>query len=578
MKRKRATRRGDYSSLAAFMTSKKSLIVIVDDALREARAVAVARCYKVTHAGTSKADVAARQRIRDNRQKHQKSQADVLMQDMQSGSDSLSIFKALQRKLGEDYRFELYTETGRSPEHVLGEVTAQHCLQFLLCGVRQRATVGVITNICALTTRGFRCRDCGTLVGRRRDHSCQVIGAAFCNVCKRVECRKRAVGQYAAKQVQCDKCRTWCFNEACRAAHKCRFRVCVDCELRYSLVVKRPNDGAHVCREFLCPSCRLMCPPDHTCFVKRLSDADIGYVSGNKCANTAIRCGSEEEVEEGSEEETGSSASRGAVDVDADENVASLSVGERCQYIFFDIETGCDENDVHQPYLIMAMHADGTTYKFDGDNCLQDFCEWAFSLEFRNYRFFAHNASGYDSFFLLYFLRASYHRVEPTITGGRILEIKLPDLKISVIDFFLFCPTALSKLPKMLALNVELKKDFFPHLCFSKENRPLFTHYRGVLPEKELFDIRQCHGQRFIDFEKWYDERKASGEVYDIDAEAVTYCTQDCQILRLSVLKFRFIFLQLSDGKFDATRVSISMPQSSMQLFRFVNTFTGDSQ
>lgn len=565
----RATRRSDYSSLAAFMTSKQSLIAIVDDAIREARAVAVARCYKVTNAGTSKADVAARQVIRDIRRKAQEKAAAVLMHDLPSGSDSLSIFKALQHKLGGDYRFEIYNETGRSPAHVLGEVGAPHCLQFLLCGDRPRSTIGVITNICSLTTRQFRCQDCGILARRRESHSCQAIGGAFCNVCKRPQCRKRVVGQYAVKQVQCDKCRTWCFNEACRNAHKCRFSVCADCELRYSMVAKRPNDGAHVCREFLCPSCRLLCPPDHTCFVKRLTDADIGYESGSKCANTASHCGSEMENDERSE---GENQSPGAP-IEGDENVLSEHDGQHCQYIFFDIETGRDKNNVHVPYLIVAMHADGSTHTFDSDECLQDFCDWAFAPEFRHYRFFAHNASGYDSFFLLHCLRTSYHHVEPTITGGRILEIRLPDLKISVVDFFLFCPTALSKLPKMLALNVALKKDFFPHLCFSKENRPMFTHYRGVLPDKSFFDIRQCHGQRFTDFEKWYAERLASGEVYDIDAEAVTYCTQDCQILRLSVLKFRFIFLQLSDGKFDATRVSITMPQSSMQLFRFVSTY-----
>lgn len=327
-----------------------------------------------------------------------------------------------------------------------------------------------------------------------------------------------------------------------------------------------------------------MCPPTHTCYVRPLTDADVGFVvtsSGQKIATDVGDCGSVEDEQTGRD-----------MDVDVgeeDENAASERVGELCQYVFFDIETSLDVSGTHQPYLIIAMLADGTVNKFEGDDCLQEFCDWAFSPTFRNYRFFAHNASGrkqllgregqrqsivanhytgFDSFFIMCCLRQSYHKVEPTITGGRILELRLPQLSISVVDFFRFCSTALCKLPKLLGLNVTVKKDFFPHVCLQKENLAIFQHYRGPIPEKKYFGVKPVHGQRFIDFEQWYADRHSSGDEYDIDAEAVTYCTQDCLILRLSVFKFRFIFMKLSGGKFDPTRISISMPQSSMQLYR----------
>lgn len=74
-----------------------------------------------------------------------------------------------------------------------------------------------------------------------------------------------------------------------------------------------------------------------------------------------------------------------------DENAASLEAGAHCPYMFFDIESYPNAAGHHVPYLIVAIHANEERHIFQGDDCMTDFCEFAFSPEHKNYRFYSHN-------------------------------------------------------------------------------------------------------------------------------------------------------------------------------------------
>ena len=48
------------------------------------------------------------------------------------------------------------------------------------------------------------------------------------------------------------------------------------------------------------------------------------------------------------------------------------------------------------------------------------------------------------------------------------------------------------------------------------------------------------------EFEWWYDQRLKSKEQFDYFHEIVTYCSQDVNILRLSVMKFRKVMIEIA--------------------------------
>ena len=55
--------------------------------------------------------------------------------------------------------------------------------------------------------------------------------------------------------------------------------------------------------------------------------------------------------------------------------------------------------------------------------------------------------------------------------------------------------------------------------------------------------------ERREEFEKWYNERLTSGELFDYFQELTTYCSQDVRILREAAMKFRKVMVSI--GKVD---------------------------
>ena len=87
----------------------------------------------------------------------------------------------------------------------------------------------------------------------------------------------------------------------------------------------------------------------------------------------------------------------------------------------------------------------------------------------------AHNARGYDAYFLYNEMLKHSNVPDPIIfSGTKIMYMKLDKgLNIRILDSLNFLPMPLAKLPKSFGLT-EMKKGFFPHFYNTKKIKMLF--------------------------------------------------------------------------------------------------------
>lgn len=167
-------------------------------------------------------------------------------------------------------------------------------------------------------------------------------------------------------------------------------------------------------------------------------------------------------------------------------------------------------------------------------------------------------------------MRTSFHEIEPVVSDGRILQLDLPRLGISLRDFYLFSRGKLADMPKVLGLEVSIRKGFFPHRCLAAATYFKYKSYRGVIPELKYFEPDKMSAERRQSLLEWHQQWLVSGVVYDLMDEAVKYCIDDAEILRRAALKFRWIFLKLTSGVFDPLLHNMTIAQSAMTYYRLV--------
>ena len=74
------------------------------------------------------------------------------------------------------------------------------------------------------------------------------------------------------------------------------------------------------------------------------------------------------------------------------------------ELLFFYFE--CQQkNGNHEPNLCIVQNETGEEWIFQGDNTRNEFCEWLFMTEHANCTVMVHNFQGYDSYFVLQYLR-----------------------------------------------------------------------------------------------------------------------------------------------------------------------------
>ena len=181
---------------------------------------------------------------------------------------------------------------------------------------------------------------------------------------------------------------------------------------------------------------------------------------------------------------------------------------------------------------------------FSGADTKEDFCKWLFTKSHRGYTVVAHNARGYDSYFLYDHLMLTGNRPDPVIfSGSKIMYMHVQNLNLRLLDSLNFLPMPLAKLPKSFGLK-EKKKGFFPHFFNTKENENVVL---PSLPDMHYYDPDSMSKERRSEFLIWYEENK--NKPFDFQKEMKEYCISDVDILLNAYCKFRELVKGSTDEK-----------------------------
>ena len=103
------------------------------------------------------------------------------------------------------------------------------------------------------------------------------------------------------------------------------------------------------------------------------------------------------------------------------------------ELLSFDIESR-QENGNHEPNLCIVQNEAGEEWIFQGDNTRDEFCEWLFTDEHANCTVMAHNFQGYDSYFILQYLREQGVKYDVIMRGAKVLSLTVEMFNIRFID------------------------------------------------------------------------------------------------------------------------------------------------
>lgn len=127
---------------------------------------------------------------------------------------------------------------------------------------------------------------------------------------------------------------------------------------------------------------------------------------------------------------------------------------------------------------------------------------------------------------------------EMIINGSKFMSIKVPHLKMNLIDLMNFIQMTLSKILKAFNL-FELAKGYFPHVINKCKNQKIIL---DRLPDRNCCNPggmmpKYCHK-----FMAWYD--KNQHDCFHFEEEIMKYYRSDVDILKRGCLKFRGILMQ----------------------------------
>lgn len=259
--------------------------------------------------------------------------------------------------------------------------------------------------------------------------------------------------------------------------------------------------------------------------------------------------------------------------------------------IFYDIETrlrsiddsksGSKEYN-HEPYLIVAQNTcelcktvessdhvcrgcgtrEHMFLNTETDDCVLDFLNYCIAMS-DGYKItaVAHNSAAFDLLLLSRKIFSSKISKPPRIVLKGLKIILMQWGSIRFLDSLAFLGTSLKKLPKMMGLNENLAKGYFPYRFFTAKN----TDYVGKIPEKEFFDCWNMKKEDLQDFDSWYAE--ASLYEWDLIKNLKEYCSNDCTLVRLGVLKF--IKECIEDSGLNPLLVSITLASYTNKIFRY---------
>jgi hypothetical protein len=218
--------------------------------------------------------------------------------------------------------------------------------------------------------------------------------------------------------------------------------------------------------------------------------------------------------------------------------------------IFFDIET--DPNELHTPFLVCAEQEINKEWKKKhyfgyGDSCIQKFLN---SLT-ENTLLIAHNAGGYDGFFLkkfLYNYREICRQNDVLSAQGTYYNTNSKKkIYIKIKDSLKLINMKLSKFPKCFFPNdtSNISKEIMPYKLYNKEN--ITKVYVKI---DEAVEVLKKQGTNQNDINKFKENliklNVQKDDTFDIIKYSIYYCELDVYILRRGYEVFRQWMIELT--------------------------------
>ena len=388
-----------------------------------------------------------------------------------------------------------------------------------------------IVKVNALLNKSYYCDVCDKGFQNRNGHTC----ANWCNVCGRDNCPKE--GDWGI----CPDCNKPVRSRECFREHKKQKRgngrmkyvrypsMCEqywDCR-QCGASMKRIDQPTHECGEITCYNCSksYMLYEQHLCYMRNFA-SDL---QPEKFIFYDFECTQENGKHEPNFVVAQSICSR-CEDKPVTLTAICYTCGSRCEF--------CDQfNEQEKEWEKYPCKGCGKRQViFKGTDTKNLFCKWLISNQHREVTAIAHNARGYDSYFIYDYLIANSHTPEPIIfSGSKIMYMKVPTggINIRLLDSLNFLPMPLAQLPKSFGLK-ELKKGFFPHFYNTTE------HQNDILinlPDVKYYDPDSMGKERREEFFQWYEEHK--DDVFGFQEEMEQYCVSDVDILLKACWKFR---------------------------------------
>lgn len=416
----------------------------------------------------------------------------------------------------------------------------------------------VIRNMAAFMETASYCYECDTAVHHLESHSC----SNFCPVCLSFGCEK-----IPHEEILCNDCHRTCRSLTCFISHKTRKNskkrtkgkkvneqekkeeLPSQCESRYKCPKcrvlhkdKNRSRNDHICGETYCPNCfqwftNLSEKSPHLCHMRALSslsltpidkfifyDFECTQESGRHIPNLVVAHSACSQCEEEGD----------CLDGDMSKKYCGVC-GTRC--------SNCDSWNGKKNKFEKPPCKNGLCGKreivFRGEDVTHDFGRWLVDRQHRNCTVIAHNARGYDNYFILDYLLQNNISPAVIFNGTKAVYMRVgKGLNIRFLDSLMFLPMSLAQLPKCFDLK-ELKKGYFPHFF----NKPLnYASIKQGLPPKKDYGYDRMTQEKQDEFNKWYE--KHENDIFDFENEMLQYCRSDVDILRRACLKYRQLLMK----------------------------------
>ena len=528
---------GQHSSYAEARSRKRSIICIENtDHLCLPRALVVARAYLQNKKNNNKSTQLVFRQLRRDGPK-QKAAAQKLQREAQIPPDAVGTLHDVKR-FEKVMKSNIRVLNFASPENVLypgADVYSDTLtLTFGMIGASiQDGHFDVCTSENAFMGHSFYCQHCRVSFPRKGSHNCEKI----CGLCGVENCKKLS-------PVFCDRCNRDCRSEECLERHRkgfsakkrkvkpiCeKFWKCPTCKILISGQDKLTRVSNHICGETWCNSCQEYFLGEHHCYLTQRESKS----SSGKYIFFDFECRQDQgfHIPNMVVAQTSCAA---CCDTSVVEQNFCYNCGFRC--------SNCDKSQKGVYVLNPCSLECGLRRKvWYGIETHYQFCRWLFSDQNYKAKVFAHNARGYDNYFILNFLvNEGFHPSKVISKGTKLTYMKYGrGLDIEFMDSLNFFPMPLASLPSAFGLT-ELKKGFFPFLFNTAENE---NAVMNVLPERKFYAEDSMSVEKRKEFLTWYEANKFCK--FDMKQEMSEYCISDVTILQEACMKFRRLVMDVT--------------------------------